>query len=152
MSDIWQSDDIRGAIAAGWLVVGASIDRVSSLAGRRLGYLATAYPETWTARATLQHLGNAYFWYQEFGHFGVKTVSPALLAAMVTGQDGFCADQASTWQGWCQPVLNASGFVIVPPGPLTRACPHVQRDVVTALSGNRRVFVMADAVGALGVL
>ncbi|MFV0386523.1 DUF1937 family protein [Paracoccus sp. (in: a-proteobacteria)] len=128
-------------------------DIVQRVGGGRLAYLATPYTKlvldddrNFDWRAHLKVRVRTSRWAAELAIEGVTAASPVLMACAIceSGVTG-CPhplDEAF-WSRWCQPMLAASGAVIVPPMAGWDVSRGVWREVCWSLRQNRPVYLIA---------
>lgn len=146
---------------AGLLQRDADLADVISHARGRLAYLATPYSkvalcdcDAWHQGISLEAAVRAARWAKVLAAEGVTAVSPIIQSVEMVHAD--LADMldpldAVFWEGWCRPLLAASGVVIVPPIPGWKDSEGIWVEVCAALRSNRRVFLISEGTIRLGV-
>lgn len=130
------------------------VDRVAALAGERQAYLATPYSlevmnddMQWDVGLSADIEFQTSQWVSEFAAQGVLTVSPILLACAACFADfnrRLDPLDDAFWSRCCQPLLVASGHVIVPPMQGWQRSRGVWREVCWALQSNVPVWLVRD--------
>lgn len=119
----------------------------------RLSYLATPYTKLaryddgeFDPTESLECAMRAARWARLFALEGVTAVSPIVQAVEMVHAD--FVDQRLDpldvyfWEGWCRPLLNAAGAVIVPPLSGWDGSDGIWAEVREALSAQRPVFLV----------
>ncbi|MBC7154577.1 MAG: DUF1937 family protein [Rhodobacteraceae bacterium] len=153
----WGHAALDAYAGAHLLVRGVGPDEVARLAGGRLAYLATPYSKiaccnfgAWHAHASIEAAVRAARWARELALLGVTAVSPVIQAVEMVHanvDNPLNPLDAEFWGRWCQPLLDASGLVVVPPIPGWRESDGIWREVRAALCSNRQVFLIGENGG-----
>lgn len=135
----------------------AGLADVISHARGRLAYLATPYSKNalcdcgaWRPGASLEAAVRAARWAKVLAAEGVTAVSPIVQAVeMVHADLSNMLDplDAVFWEGWCRPLLAASGVVIVPPIQGWKDSEGIWGEVCAALRSNSGVFLIREGEG-----
>lgn len=142
------------------LHVGADLGAVALHDRAGLWYLATPYSlevvddaGRWCPVAALHIAGQAACWAERLRRVGVTAISPIVQSDRMVRRWGFDAGgdpvadplDGDAWVRWCRPLLCACDGVIVPPVEGWQRSVGIWGEVVFALSGNRRVFLLEAA-------
>lgn len=155
--DLWAGwlDPSAPARRAGLLHVGVGAPDVAlRVSGGRPVYLATPYTlratgadgrlDPYASAAAADDAARAA---AALARFGVAAVSPIVLAAAMCDHDP-CLDPLDDafWTGWCRPLLDACGAVVVPAIDGWADSRGVAHEVAVSLGRMRPVLVAARGV------
>ena len=127
-----------------------------------LSYLATPYSKlardddgAFSSAGSLECAARAARWARLLALEGITAVSPIIQAVEMVHVDVIDPQldplDERFWEGWCQPLLNACGGVIVPPIPGWKESEGIWVEVCAALRAQRPVFLIRPGAEFGGV-
>ena len=143
----WQNPRLAPYVAAGLLTFDATISEAMPHVRGRTAYLASVPPfDALNIRELADTLGPALFWQRQFSRQTAILLSLVLIAFEAVMYDPAAKlPDRETWAAWCGPLFAGAGPVIVPPLRGWQSDSLIWQQTLSALAGNRRVFLMRGA-------
>ena len=153
----WSSPALDKYVARSLLHLDAALSDVIARCAGRLVYLATPYSKLARCdNGQFDHgasLGAAFWaarWARLLAYHGITAVSPVIQAVEMVHSERLenMLDplDAQFWEGWCRPLLAASGVVVVPPIRGWQDSDGIWVEVCDALRAHKHVLQIDAAV------
>ena len=158
----WNAPALDAYARACLLHRGAGLADVIRHGRGQLSYLATPYSKlardddgAFSIAGSLECAARAARWARLLALEGITAVSPIIQAVEMVHADGIDPQldplDERFWEGWCRPLLNACGGVIVPPIPGWAESEGIWVEVCAALRAQRPVFLIRPGAEFGGV-